>query len=149
MTWTRLFHQKNETLSVFGQKKVVFCQSFYFQKSQKWIGSEKLKDLLFHYRNCVWTFALWRPRPALRILKSFRHPDMALNLGYFWKCGWTNFSVFLHVPSTTQGEKTHWFRFLKLYFLKVLFEHLKKPFYIWDIFEGTSKSYPILIRTSM
>ena len=53
---------KNETLSVFGQKKVVFCQSFYFQKSQKWIGSEKLKDQLFHYRNCVWTFALWRLR---------------------------------------------------------------------------------------
>ena len=33
-----------KTLSVFGQKKVDFYLSFYFQKNQKWIGSEKLKD---------------------------------------------------------------------------------------------------------
>ena len=31
---------------------------------------------------------------SLRILQSFRHPNMALNLGYFWECGWTNYSVF-------------------------------------------------------
>ena len=48
-----------------------------------------------------------------------------------------NFSVFLHEPSTTQGEKTHRFRFLKLYFLKVLFEYLKNPFHVWDMSEGT------------
>jgi len=36
-----------------------------------------------------------------------------------------------------------------LYFFEVLFEYLEKPFYIWDIFEGTPKSQPILIGTGI
>ena len=39
--------------------------------------------------------------------------------------------------------------FLKSYFFEVLFERLKKPFYILDIIETTPKSYPILICTEV
>ena len=46
-------------------------------------------------KNVYWCFLSGSStQRVLRILQSFRHPNMALNLGYFWECGWTNYSVF-------------------------------------------------------
>ena len=53
-----------------------------------------------------------------------------------------------YVASGPTGKLTGFF-FLKLYFLIVLFEHLKKQFYVWDIFECTPKSYLLLICINM
>ena len=72
-----------------------------------------------------------------------------LKPGIFLRMWLNRLFCFLHLPSTTQGLKTHWFLFLKFYSLKVLFENLKKLFHVWDIFEGTPKSYPTLICINM
>ena len=53
---------------------------------------------------------------------------------------------FLHEPSTTQGEKTNWFRFfeivrqiVEIVVLKLLFEHLKTRF-TYGIFSKARQS---------
>ena len=124
-------------------------RSLQRQELSRWVHSnvrmyQRIRTSCNRYMHTErWLFELFKDR---QVVQASRH---GLKPGIFLKMWLNQFFCFLHVPSTTQGEKTHWFRFLKLYFLKVLFEHLKNPFYIWDIFEGTSKSYPILIRTSM